>query len=277
MFSCDVCGKHGPHRYEGHKLTLYGGIFCCDSCWASNWDGWAPHYEGVLTKHLKEKGVPVPKRNEKGWLPRNRPCAFVKPCRPQCSCKRRAPNQKEEKQMLISKLEAARQQLDTAIWLYFNSDAPVSVHTLTAAAYDVIRGVNQKTHGPKMIVKDLFAVVMKPEHRKMFFNKVNEAANFFKHADRDANDNIEFKPRQTEFLLTDAIYQYSLLAHAHTNLFLLFYVWFAFDNPHLCSLTEEQKRTFPVNADFVKGMTRSDYYSLVLPMIKANTKNDSRT
>jgi len=179
--------------------------------------------------------------------------------------------------MRISKLEAARQQLDTAIWLYFNRDEPVSVHTLTAAAYNVIRGVNQETHGPQMIVKGLFAEVMKSEHQKMFFNKVNEAANFFKHADHDASDNIEFKPRQTEFLLIDAICQYSLLAHAYTNLFWLFYVWYAFDNPHLCSLTEEQKRAFPVNADFVKGMTRSDYYSLVLPMIEAKTKCDDRT
>jgi len=179
--------------------------------------------------------------------------------------------------MRISKLEAARQQLDTAIWLYFNRDAPVSVHTLTAAAYEVIRGVNQNANGPPMIVKDCFAEVMKPEHQKMFYIKVNEAANFFKHADRDASNNIEFEPRQTEFLLIDAVCQYSLLARAYTNRFWLFYVWYAFDNPHLCSLTEEQKRTFPVNADFVKGMTRFDYYSLVLPMIEAKTLNDGRT
>lgn len=77
--------------------------------------------------------------------------------------------------------------------------------------------------------------------------------------------------------MIDAIYQYSLLAYAYTNLFSLFQVWFAFHNPHLCSLTEEQKRAFPVNADFVKGMTRSEYYSFVLPMIEAKTKSDGRT
>lgn len=74
MFRCGVCGKkyqHGLHRYEGHKLDLYGGIFCCDLCWEFNWDGWAPHHERVLLKHLKEKGLPVPERNAKGWLPRD--------------------------------------------------------------------------------------------------------------------------------------------------------------------------------------------------------------
>ncbi|WP_148896581.1 hypothetical protein [Geothermobacter ehrlichii] len=74
MFSCDVCGKqyqHGPGRYEGHKLELYGGIFCCDSCWRSNWDGWSTHYEEILLNHIKNKGLPIPKRNIKGLLPRN--------------------------------------------------------------------------------------------------------------------------------------------------------------------------------------------------------------
>ena len=73
MFKCDVCGasyQHGPHRYEGHKLNLYGGLFVCDTCWQSNHDGWAPHYEKILLAHLKEKGLPVPQRNAKGFLPR---------------------------------------------------------------------------------------------------------------------------------------------------------------------------------------------------------------
>ena len=74
MFKCDVCGKeyqHGPHTYEGHRLKLYGDIFCCDTCWEANWDGWSPIYEARLLKHLKQKGLPVPQRNEKGWLPRD--------------------------------------------------------------------------------------------------------------------------------------------------------------------------------------------------------------
>jgi hypothetical protein len=74
MFKCDVCGmsyQHGPHRYEGRRLQLYRDIFCCDSCWRGNWDGWAPHYEKALLAHLKQKGLPVPERNAKGWLPRD--------------------------------------------------------------------------------------------------------------------------------------------------------------------------------------------------------------
>ena len=73
MVNCNVCGRQyqdGPHRYEGHGLKRYGNIFCCNTCWETNWDGWAPHREPVLLAHLKAKGLPVPERNAKGFLPR---------------------------------------------------------------------------------------------------------------------------------------------------------------------------------------------------------------
>jgi hypothetical protein len=74
IFTCDVCRnkyQHGPHRYEGHRLELYGDLFCCDTCWDSNWDGWAPRYENVLLEYLNSKGIPPPARNLNGLLPRN--------------------------------------------------------------------------------------------------------------------------------------------------------------------------------------------------------------
>lgn len=73
MFNCDLCSRsyqHGPHRYEGHRLKLYGDLFACDPCWLGNHDGWAPHYEAVLLAELKRLGLPVPLRNSKGFLPR---------------------------------------------------------------------------------------------------------------------------------------------------------------------------------------------------------------
>ncbi len=73
MLNCDTCGnpyQEGPHRYEGHKLHRYGGIMVCDGCWQGNHDGWNPHFEPILLGILKEKGLPVPERNEQGLLPR---------------------------------------------------------------------------------------------------------------------------------------------------------------------------------------------------------------
>jgi hypothetical protein len=60
----------GEGVYEGHEVASYK-IFVCDTCYSSNWDGWAPYYEEFILTHLKEKGLPIPDRNEKGWLPRD--------------------------------------------------------------------------------------------------------------------------------------------------------------------------------------------------------------
>ena len=70
-YPCDVCGKslqRGPHRYEG-KINKTYDILVCDSCRNGNWDGWAPHYENKIIKIIQKKGLPLPSRNEKGWLP----------------------------------------------------------------------------------------------------------------------------------------------------------------------------------------------------------------
>lgn len=71
-FSCDACGApyhHGPHRYDGHKIHAYD-MMVCDTCYNANWDGWAPLREPGIIKHLEGKGIPIPKRNSKGWIPR---------------------------------------------------------------------------------------------------------------------------------------------------------------------------------------------------------------
>jgi hypothetical protein len=73
-FNCSLCKNkftHDEGRYEGHILKLYGNVFCCDRCWTLNHDGWNPHHEERLMKILKERGIPTPPRNEKGFLPRD--------------------------------------------------------------------------------------------------------------------------------------------------------------------------------------------------------------
>ena len=49
--------------------------------------------------------------------------------------------------MQLSKLEAARRQLETAIKLYFEYGDEVSIHALAAAAYSLIRDINEHRGG----------------------------------------------------------------------------------------------------------------------------------
>lgn len=72
MFNCDLCGdsyQMGKDLYEGKQIPLYN-IGVCKSCYEFNADGWASDHEEKILEHLKEKGLPVPARNEKGYFPR---------------------------------------------------------------------------------------------------------------------------------------------------------------------------------------------------------------
>ena len=73
MVPCFFCGRQfqfGPHAYRGQHISRYQ-VTACEGCYAGNWDGWAPHFEARLVPHLRDKGLPIPPRNAKGWLPRD--------------------------------------------------------------------------------------------------------------------------------------------------------------------------------------------------------------
>ena len=73
LYKCFMCGEEyqfGPHIYRGQYIPRYQ-IGVCNNCYKTNWDGWAPEYEDKLIKHLKSKKLPIPKRNQKGWIPRD--------------------------------------------------------------------------------------------------------------------------------------------------------------------------------------------------------------
>ena len=100
--------------------------------------------------------------------------------------------------LLLSKLNVASRQLETAITLYFQEADPVSIHTLACAAHEIIETLNAK-NGGEPTIRQQFRDDIKPEYVKLFFKKLDSARNFFKHADRDPDDVIEFSqfPRWT--------------------------------------------------------------------------------
>lgn len=69
-FACDKDFQFGPQRYAGSHIAAYN-ISVCSTCYAGNWDGWGPLVEPALLLHLDRERIPVPERNEQGWLPRD--------------------------------------------------------------------------------------------------------------------------------------------------------------------------------------------------------------
>jgi hypothetical protein len=84
--------------------------------------------------------------------------------------------------MPISKLEAAQRQLDCAIRLFFENEDMAAVHTLSRAAFRLLYDIYPKRLSDGF-EKHLEELIVKRRGWKHF----NRVANFFKHADQDAD------------------------------------------------------------------------------------------
>ena len=115
-----------------------------------------------------------------------------------------------------------------------------------------------------MIVKDQLLDSIKPEHQKEWRLKVNEAENFFKHADRDHASTLDFSPEQSEILIFDAIHQYCLLTAEKPTLFALYFGWFAAENPGVfLSMPEDIRQA----AERTKHMGKTRFFEAMLPVV----------
>jgi len=124
----------------------------------------------------------------------------------------------------ITKLDSAKRQLESAILLYFNNCDPVSIHTLSAAAYNILRDLNKK-RGGELMLKDYWQF-LDAEQAKDFHQQVNEAENFFKHADKDPDESYTFNSELTEAMLAEASRKYIELTEEYPPYLHLFLIWF---------------------------------------------------
>ena len=131
--------------------------------------------------------------------------------------------------LIIGKLEAAKRQLETAIDLYFNYKDPVSIHTLCAAAYNIVHDVNTQRGGDPM-VKDLWRL-LDTRQAKEFKQHINRVDNFLKHADKDPDGLCTLNQEWTEALLLEATQRYMLLTGEQSPRMVLFLVWFMVRHP----------------------------------------------
>ena len=107
----------------------------------------------------------------------------------------------------VTKLEAAKRQIESAIWLWFVGDNLVSVHVLTAAAHRLLLELAAlretsawpytAAYLPKQTYKDRRAKSQNP-------------VTFFKHAKK--KETYEVSEQWTELYLFDAVMAYTSLA-----------------------------------------------------------------
>jgi len=115
----------------------------------------------------------------------------------------------------LTRQQAVRGQLDTAVELVILGKDSVSAHLLASAASTVLRGLAK--HAGHVPFDTQLEVAIRPEKIKVWRDAVNRHYNFFKHADRDAaTDSIEFDPEITLFKLLASTQDYRAVYGAVT-------------------------------------------------------------
>ena len=121
----------------------------------------------------------------------------------------------------ITKLAAAENQLKTAIRMVFHNFDPISIHTIACAAHQILYDIAKK----RGVASDLKDIVPRRKKRD-WINVLNSPYNFFRHADKDIDDSMDFNPETTHFFLLDATYLYQGIRDALFYEGALFRLWF---------------------------------------------------
>ena len=155
------------------------------------------------------------------------------------------------KSITISKLDAARRQLQTAVTLWFTGGDPVSTHALAYAAYENLHAVSKKRNPNRHdLLFDL--AVIKEESRKEVNAMIKRHANFFKHGDRDAEAVVDFNPVLSETFILFAIKGLELCGESMSDEFLVFNNWMRIEIP----LSRRGRRNRLVNSIPVENLAK---------------------
>lgn len=166
-------------------------------------------------------------------------------------------------EMKISKLDAARRQLETAVRLYFSEADPAAIHTLTAAAHRLLSDVNKLRGGAPMLTESLLQNV-RPDKVNEATRRLNAAANFFKHGDRDPGDVLAFDPAQTEVMLFDACSKHRDLTGEVVPMLGVYWAWFWL-GPGADLVDVTKTRVIDRARAAFPGATKASFFAEVLP------------
>lgn len=164
----------------------------------------------------------------------------------------------------VSKIDAAKRQLETALRLYFGSEDPITIHTLASAAFGILNDVSKSK---ELEVESFHDLMMKQtklgqEKKMRFYLKRHE--NFFKHADRDSDANIDFNPSSTDWVLFDCIRLYCAITQENPPIMKAFHAWWLYSYKHLLKLElQGQLEQFAQHQEYLSS--RGAFFSTVMP------------
>jgi hypothetical protein len=152
--------------------------------------------------------------------------------------------------MVLNKFDVAERQLLQAISLFFQRGDPVSVHTISEAAAQVLYDIRGHL-GVESQIRD--SDLIRTEYKKEWLAALGKSRNFFKHADRDPADSHEFKEEFNHFSLLDGIGMYGPAKGAWTPETIIYFGWFATIYPDLVRPDERLSAALQIYRTEMRG------------------------
>jgi hypothetical protein len=114
----------------------------------------------------------------------------------------------------VSKLDAVRQQLDSAAYLKFHVNDSISILSLAYAAIGILDPLLKAKGLRKQSL--LRSDIVKPEYQAQAEEFFREAGNFFKHGAKDAFASLDFAPEDGDLFLFLGIWGYGQITEELT-------------------------------------------------------------
>lgn len=172
--------------------------------------------------------------------------------------------------MKISKLEAARRQLNCAIRLYFNDDDITSVITLSRASFRLLWDLYPT------ISEDGFEKPLGKIIEQLGWSKINEIANFLKHADKDPDAQMEPDEIHARTGIGFSVILYGRAAEAYTPEMQAWDSWMGVAEPEVWDQKPEPDHEgyadFQKCVQMFKVATREERLALARQMLTAFKK-----
>jgi hypothetical protein len=164
----------------------------------------------------------------------------------------------------ISRFDAVREQISSAIRLFFVWDELVSAVTLAGAAERVLSDLQPQdgifgvdAHS----IRSMINLNIKEEHHKDAAKAFRKDYDFFRHADRTVTqNNYDLKESSVAWLIFTSIVSFEFLKQKKTMEMRAFYWWFMANNPHWLKPTAPDMPMIMKMQSQITGRPKREYF-----------------
>ena len=170
------------------------------------------------------------------------------------------PASKSDQKITVTKIEAVKRQLTTAIKLWFMEDDPVSIYALLSATHEIVHALYRKG-GFSGLLFD--SKIIKDEYRSDFAKLIKKPTSFFKHAQKERGSTIEFNPMTNEMLILVSIVGLGKFEGNYEHPQKVFLIWLALHRPDLTELGKLFVDQMPIDLiEKLRAMERSEFFKV---------------